>query len=252
MNFIKDDKVMMFKILNVGEHSYQCKLIENWGLDIDGELLFTELTRKKSRIKPNKMLKIGSMHPLRIIDEESELLSLTKVQIEIDEIKECQNRYNKYRILDSILRGISCKFDEDMQSLYQHIILPILDIDTTPLDILIESNFTNLDVSDEIKDKLEYDVADRVLKKDVKINCQLKIKCYHENGINLIIEALKDGHKKGMKIYIETAPIYILSYQTRDEDMGKQLIEDSIQKIKAKIEAFNGQINVGTINVQSV
>ena len=36
MNFIKDDKVMMFKILNVGEHSYQCKLIENWGLDIDG------------------------------------------------------------------------------------------------------------------------------------------------------------------------------------------------------------------------
>lgn len=252
MNFIKDDKVMMFKIISVNQHSYQCKLIENWGLDIDGELLFTELTRKKTRIKPNKILKIDSIQPLRIVDERSELLNLTKVQIEDDEIKECQNRYNNYRILDSILRGISCKFDEDMQSLYQHIILPILDINTTPLDTLIETNFTELDISNEIKDKLIDDVTNRVLKKDVKIYCELKIKCYHQNGINNIIEALTDGHKKGMKIYIEAAPIYILSYQTKDIDLGKQLIEDSIHKIKTKIESLNGHIDIGTINYQGV
>ncbi len=248
----KEDTVVMCKITSVNAYGYGCKLIECWGYDLDGELLFTDITKKKLRIKPNKIFSIGKILPLRIINKTEQIISLSKVQIDKDETSECTARFTKYRNLDSILQGISHKYHKDIQDLYTTIVYPILNDDTAPLDILIESierDFDNLIEDHDISIKLHDDIIDRFLKKKVKMTCKIKLISYDINGVNVIKEALAYGAQPSLSIYLDSPPNYVICYETKDQDFGREYIGKTTEKIKEKMLELGGSVVIGEIEV---
>ncbi len=249
----REGKVVMCQVTSVKDFGYECQLLENWGYNLEGELLFTEITRKRRlRCKPNRLLSIGKTLPLRITDVMDDLISLTKIQIDREEIEQCEERYDKYRTLDTIMRGISYTMEKDIDELYINIVRPLLQEERTPLDILIdtiEQDFVNIDCDLKVRGKLKEDIKAKVLNKKVKMYVTIKMTCFEPDGVNRIKSALKQGQNDSLTIYLDSAPNYVISIDTKDQETGKVLIQDSIEKIKDSITKNGGQIDVSPLKV---
>ncbi len=250
---VKEGKVVMCKVTSIKDYGYQCQLLENWGYNIEGELLFTEITRKKLRFKPDKLLSIGKTLPLRITDMIDDIVILSKIQIDNEEIEECQERYMKYRILDNIIHGVAYNLQKDLEELYENMIRPLIQEEKTPLDILLESidrDFDNFyQRNDLIKDKLKEDLRTKVLQKNVKLQAHIELKCYTKDGINAIKNSLRQGINDNIHIYLDSAPNYVITYETKDQNHGRQIIKETIYKIKQKIVENGGTLMEKNIEV---
>ncbi len=245
------DKVVMCKVMSAGEFGFSCQILENWGYDIEGELFFTEITRKKLRIKPNKLLSLGKTIPLRISGMDKELVILSKIQIDKEEREQCQERFQKYKTLDNIIHGISYKLDMELEELYEMIGRPLIDNVRYPLDIYEESidrNFDGLIDDEKVRDKLAEELRVK-LRKKVKMVCELVLKCHNRQGINAIKDSLKEGQHNHLTIYMDSPPVYVITHETKDVDDGRKLIETASKQILFKLELLGGMGNVGDIKI---
>lgn len=248
----KENSIVMCKITSINDYSYGCKLIENWGYELNGEILFTDITNKKMRVKPEKFFTINKILPLRIIHKTDKIISLSKIQIDKDENAACTEKFTKYRILDSILQGITHIYNKDINDLYNTIIYPILNDTETPLDTLINSidrNFDNMIEDELIVIKLRNDINDKFLKTKVKMICKLKLTSNAMNGVNIIKEALTYGAQSSLSIYLDSPPNYIITYETKDQDYGRKYIGTTVEKIRDKMLELGGMITVGEIEI---
>lgn len=251
---IQDNNVVMCRVISFSEFAYQCEILENYtDEELDAELYFKDLTRKKRlRVKPQSILQINKILPLRISDTDDQVITLSKLQISDEEINECEERYAKYKTLNNILNGIAHTLDKDLQKMYDDFIIPILNEKRTPLDILVESidrDFDDVIKDDKIKEKLKEDLTEKVIKKKVKLVQKMRINCFTPDGINTIKSALKTGEADDLNIYLDTPPYYVISYETKDIDYGRKYIKQSVEKIKQSIMENGGEIKLEDIHI---
>jgi len=259
-NLKTEGKIVMCKVTSITEYSYECNLLENWGLPLIGELQFTQLTRKKRlKVKPEKILSIGKILPLRIIDNDN-VISLSKIQIDNEEIKECEDRYNKYKQLDNIMHGISYKYDKKLDEIYNNFVYPFFsneDEDEKPLlDIYVESINNNKydtlfesNIDKDIAEKIREELINKIIKKTYKLSQEIKLKCFTIEGINVIKKALLNSKKDDINMYLDTPPSYILTYETQDIENGKKYLEENVKNIEKYMKDNGGIIEISDIKI---
>lgn len=276
--FPQIDSVMMCKVAQVNEYGVRCEILENWGNNLEGELLFSQLTRKKLRTKPSKFINIGKIMPLKVIDinEDNNHISLSKIDVDEEDKKFCEEKYTKYKTLYNILYTISNKIDKKISMLYNTIINPLFNLDDEdsdsdddsesqifekkwkhPLDILIEmmeeyNGFDKLNLNCEanILSELEETIKSKIQPKSVKIVKTLILNCYTLDGIGVIKNALlkgeKEAEKLGLKveIYLDAPPRYMITCETFDIDRDNLLVQQICEKIRESIVENGGEFRL--------
>merc|ERR1711970_1548712 len=104
----------------------------------------------------------------------------------------------------------------------------------------------NLDEKE--KEIVVNEVRRRLTPQAVKIRSDIEVSCYEYEGIDAVKRALKAGlscctEDSQIKCNLIAPPIYVFTMTTLEKTEGLDLLNVSIEKVKASIEAAGGTFN---------
>ncbi|CAO3673646.1 unnamed protein product [Rhizopus stolonifer] len=244
--FPKVDDVVMVNVRQIADMGAYVKLLE-YG-DREGMILLSELSRRRIR-SVQKLIRVGRDEVVVVlrVDEEKGYIDLSKRRVTPEDIIKCEEKYKKSKQVHSILRHVAEKNDIALQTLYETIGWPLYKkfghaYDAFKVAILdTESIFGGMDISKELLDELLSIIKRRMTPQPVKIRAQLDVRCTGIDGVNAIKNALKAGEEAGsedvpVKITYLAAPLYVVTVDSLDKELGFETIEKSIDAIKTTLD----------------
>ncbi len=111
------------------------------------------------------------------------------------------------------------------------------------------SVFEGMDLDPVIRSELMSNISKRMTPKPVKIRSDLELTCYTYEGINAIKAALRAGEEVSteavpIKIRLVAPPLYVMSTTSTDKTSAIELMGKAIEKIRAKMAEYEGNMNV--------
>jgi translation initiation factor 2 subunit 1 len=193
-------------------------------------------------------LKVGKQYVTKVlsIDEDKKQVNLSIKRVSKADEKEKLNQYKREQRAENILNQIANYLNKNLDEAYEKV------------GFLLQEKFGDLSVAfDEISKnykilyKLNIDskwkdaiinVLNRIfVGKKVLLKAELDIRCYAENGINLIKDALSELEKNGFVVKYISAPKYIVEIETNEpKKMEKRMVE-SLEKLVKFIKDKNGE-----------
>jgi translation initiation factor 2 subunit 1 len=193
-------------------------------------------------------LKVGKQYVTKVlsIDEDKKQVNLSIKRVSKADEKEKLNQYKREQRAENILNQIANYLNKNLDEAYEKV------------GFLLQEKFGDLYVAfDEISknykilDKLNIDskwkdaiinVLNKIfVGKKVLLKAELDIRCYAENGINLIKDALSELEKNGFVVKYISAPKYIVEIETNEpKKMEKRMVE-SLEKLVKFIKDKNGE-----------
>ncbi|KAG1447588.1 hypothetical protein G6F56_009213 [Rhizopus delemar] len=244
--FPKVDDVVMVNVRQIADMGAYVKLLE-YG-DREGMILLSELSRRRIR-SVQKLIRVGRDEVVVVlrVDEEKGYIDLSKRRVTPEDIIKCEEKYKKSKQVHSILRHVAEKNDIALQTLYETIGWPLYKkfghaYDAFKVAILdTEAIFGGMDISKELLDELLSIIKRRMTPQPVKIRAQLDVRCTGIDGVNAIKNALKAGEEAGseevpVKITYLAAPLYVVTVDALDKELGFETIEKSIEAIKTTLD----------------
>lgn len=78
-----------------------------------------------------------------------------------------------------------------------------------------------------------------------KVRADIEVTCFGYDGIDAVKEALRTAEANNttdnqIRVKLVAPPLYVLTSQCLDKNMGIQLLEEAIERITAKIKESNG------------
>uniref|UniRef100_M8BTU8 Eukaryotic translation initiation factor 2 subunit alpha n=1 Tax=Aegilops tauschii TaxID=37682 RepID=M8BTU8_AEGTA len=177
--------------------------------NIEGMILFSELSRRRIR-SISSLIKVGRQEPSMVlrVDRDKGYIDLSKRRVSEEEAATCEDRYNKSKLVHSIMRHAADTLGVDLEPLYQRIAWPLYRryghafeafklIVTDPdgvLDVLTyEETVVGPDgeevtkvvpaVTPEVKDALVKNIRRRMTPQPLKIRADVEMKCFQFDGV---------------------------------------------------------------------
>jgi len=229
--------------------------------NLNGSLAFSELSNKRLRQTPHKILKVGQcvvLHVLRV-DQKKAYVDLSRNNITPKDKEHCEQNFNKCKVMQSILSHVGSTLHISLEDLYKKIVWPLYHADHTeevghPLETFKKAEsdpsvLSQLDITPEVKAALLKGISHRLGVHEVKVQALLEVTCFAEEGIDAIIRALTAGEQIGtkeepIKIVSQAAPLYVMTTTTLVPEQGIALLAKAIAATKAEIEARHGGVTV--------
>uniref|UniRef100_A0A0E0LQ44 S1 motif domain-containing protein n=1 Tax=Oryza punctata TaxID=4537 RepID=A0A0E0LQ44_ORYPU len=244
--------------------------------NIEGMILYSELSRRRIRSIPS-LIKVGRQEPAVVlrVDRDKGYIDLSKRRVSHHDALTCEDRYNKSKLVHSIMRHLADTLDLDLELLYHRIAWPlyrnyghafdafkliVADPHATILDSLTydltetgpdgqEVTKTLPAVTPEIKDALIKNIRRRMTPQPLKIRADIDMKCFQYDGVLHIKEAMRKAEAAGnndcpVKIKLVAAPLYVLSTETLDKDQGISVLNNAIKACGETIEKHKGKLVV--------
>ena len=100
------DMAVMIQVKSIGEMCAYVSLLEY--NNIEGMILLSELSRRRIR-SINSLIKVGRIEPVMVlhVDEEKGYVNLSKRRVSEEDIQICEDRYNKSKLVHSIMRHVA-------------------------------------------------------------------------------------------------------------------------------------------------
>jgi len=169
----------------------------------------------------------------------------------------CEERYNKGKMVHSIMRHVAEKTNTPLETLYSTIGWPLNrkyghSIDAFKLSI------TNPEVWDGIefpsaaaKAELQSYIGKRLMPQPTKVRADIEVTCFGYDGIDAIKEALRKAEAKKtkdtqVKVKLVSPPLYVLTSQCLDKNEGISILEEAIKEVEECIKANDG----GALNIR--
>lgn len=94
--------------------------------NIDGMILLSELSRRRIR-SIQKLIRVGRNEVVVVlrVDKEKGYIDLSKRRVSAEDIVKCEERFNKGKMVASIMRHVAEKTKTPMETLYQDIGWPL-------------------------------------------------------------------------------------------------------------------------------
>ncbi len=94
--------------------------------NIDGMILLSELSRRRIR-SIQKLIRVGRNEVVVVlrVDKEKGYIDLSKRRVSPEDIVRCEERYNKSKIVHSIMRHVAEKVQVPIEELYETIGWPL-------------------------------------------------------------------------------------------------------------------------------
>lgn len=100
------DMAVMIQVKNIADMGAYVSLLEY--NNIEGMILFSELSRRRIR-SISSLIKVGRIEPVMVlrVDNERGYIDLSKRRVSEEDIQTCEERYNKSKLVHSIMRHVA-------------------------------------------------------------------------------------------------------------------------------------------------
>ncbi|CAH8356386.1 unnamed protein product [Eruca vesicaria subsp. sativa] len=178
----------------------------------EGMIQKTELSRRFIRRSINSLIKVGKIEPLIVlsVDKERGYINLTKRKGKVTEedIQTCEERYNKSKLVHSIMRHVAETLSLDLEDLYVNIGWPlyrkyghafeafkvlVTDPDSVLGSLTREIKEVGPDgqevtkvvpaVTQQVKEALVKHIRRRMTQQPMKIRAYIELTCFHLDGV---------------------------------------------------------------------
>ncbi|KAF2213157.1 hypothetical protein CERZMDRAFT_67397 [Cercospora zeae-maydis SCOH1-5] len=248
------DSFVMVNVKQIAEMGAYVKLLEYD--NIDGMILLSELSRRRIR-SIQKLIRVGRNEVVVVlrVDKEKGYIDLSKRRVSPEDIVKCEERYNKSKMVHSIMRHVAEKTNTPIEELYQDIGWPLNKKYGHAVDAF-KLSITNPDVwkevtfkSDVIKDELVSYISKRLTPQPTKVRADIEVTCFGYEGIDAVKAALRVAEAKNtaetqVKVRLVSPPLYVLTSQTIDKNNGIEVLNEAIKDITAHITAAGGSCSV--------
>ncbi|KAH7658287.1 translation initiation factor 2 subunit 1 protein [Dioscorea alata] len=267
------DMAVMIQVKNIADMGAYVSLLEY--NNIEGMILFSELSRRRIR-SVSSLIKVGRQEPVMVlrVDREKGYIDLSKRRVSEEDIQACEERYNKSKLVHSIMRHVAETMGLDLEDLYIHVGWPLYRqyihafeafklIVTDPDSILDKLTREVKEVgpdgqevtkvvpamTPEVKDALVKNIRRRMTPQPLKIRADIEMKCFQFDGVLHIKEAMKKAEATGnedcpVKIKLVAPPLYVLTTQTLDKEQGISVLSNAIKACTEAIEFHKGKLLV--------
>eukprot|EP00249_Psilotum_nudum_P006209 c19545_g1_i1 orf=129-1244(+) len=267
------DEAVMVQVKNIAEMGAYVSLLEY--NNIEGMILLSELSRRRIR-SISSLIKVGRQEPVMVlrVDKEKGYIDLSKRRVSEEDVQACEERFNKSKLVHSIMRHVADTLDVDLEDLYIHVGWPlyrkyghafeafkliVTDPDSVLSSLTREVKETGPDgqeitkivpaMPEKVKISLIKNIRRRMTPQPLKIRADIELKCFQYDGVLHIKEAMRKAEAAGseecpVKIKLVAPPLYVLTTQTLDKDQGIAVLEDSIKSCTKEIEKHKGKLTV--------
>lgn len=255
--FPEVDDVVMVNVRSIQEMGAYVNLLEYD--NIEGMILLSELSRRRIR-SINKLIRVGRNECVVVlrVDKDKGYIDLSKRRVSGEEIKKCEEKYNKAKTVHSILRHVADQQKYDLNKLYEETVWkleklyggPSSSLDAMKMGITDQPNiFDCFEIEGKLKEALIDNIRRRLTPQPVKIRTDLSVSCYAYEGINAVKAALNAGLAMStealpISIALIAPPTYTMSVTSLDKDQGIKLLEDATADIEKVITSKKGELKV--------
>lgn len=108
------DMAVMIQVNNIADMGAYVSLLEY--NNIEGMILFSELSRRRIR-SVSSLIKVGRIEPVMVlrVDKEKGYIDLSKRRVSEEDIQACEERYNKSKLVHSIMRHVAETMQLDLE-----------------------------------------------------------------------------------------------------------------------------------------
>lgn len=108
------DDVVMVQVKNVAEMGAYVSLLEY--NNIEGMILLSELSRRRIR-SISSLIRVGRQEPVTVVrvDKQKGYIDLSKRRVSEEEAAACEERYNKSKMVHSIMRHVAETENVDLE-----------------------------------------------------------------------------------------------------------------------------------------
>lgn len=164
----------------------------------------------------------------------------------------CEERYNKGKMVHSIMRHVAEKTSTPLETLYETIGWPLNRryghaIDAfkisiaNPDDVWSGLNFP----SEAVRTELLGYIGKRLTPAPTKVRADIEVTCFGYDGIDAIRAALKRAEETSSKdvavrVKLVSPPLYVLTSQCIDKAQGIAKLDEAIRDVETAIGAYDG------------
>ncbi|RWW27275.1 hypothetical protein GW17_00008308 [Ensete ventricosum] len=211
------DMAVMIQVKNIADMGAYVSLLEY--NNIEGMILFSELSRRRIR-SVSSLIKVGRQEPVMVlrVDRDKGYIDLSKRRVSEEDIQACEERYNKSKLVHSIMRHVAETLDLDLEELYIHIGWPLYRKYGHAFEVVPA-------VTPEVKDALVKNIRRRMTPQPLKIRADIEMKCFQFDGvlhIKLLAEHMAKLQSANNEIDGDEG-----SEEEEDTGMGEMDVEDS-------------------------
>lgn len=248
------DEFVMVNVKQIAEMGAYVKLLEYD--NIDGMILLSELSRRRIR-SIQKLIRVGRNEVVVVlrVDKEKGYIDLSKRRVSPEDIVKCEERYNKGKMVHSIMRHVAEKTSTPIDTLYQSIAWPLNKKFGHAIDAF-KLSITNPDVwqdvtfpNDVVKEELQSYIGKRLTPQPTKVRADVEVTCFGYEGIDAVKAALRTAESRNteetqVKVKLVSPPLYVLTSTCLDKSHGITRLEEAIVDIRTSIESAGGSLIV--------
>ncbi|KAI0175909.1 translation initiation factor 2, alpha subunit [Hypoxylon sp. FL1284] len=246
------DSFVMVNVKQIADMGAYVKLLEYD--NIDGMILLSELSRRRIR-SIQKLIRVGRNEVVVVlrVDKEKGYIDLSKRRVSPEDIVKCEERYNKSKMVHSIMRHVAEKTQTPIETLYESIAWPLNKRFGHSIDAF-KLSITNPDVwndivfpSDPVADELKSYIGKRLTPQPTKVRADIEVTCFEYEGIDAVKAALRTAEARNtednqVKVRLVSPPLYVLTSTCLDKNVGIQRLEEAIIDIRNSITSSGGQL----------
>lgn len=169
----------MVNVKQIAEMGAYVKLLEYD--NIDGMILLSELSRRRIR-SIQKLIRVGRNEVVVVlrVDKDKGYIDLSKRRVSPEDIVKCEERYNKSKMVHSIMRHVAEKTQTPIEELYQTIGWPLNkkyghSIDAFKLSITNPEVWNDVSFpNDVVKEELQSYIGKRLTPQPTKVRSDIE------------------------------------------------------------------------------
>ncbi|KAI0890439.1 translation initiation factor 2, alpha subunit [Annulohypoxylon maeteangense] len=248
------DSFVMVNVKQIADMGAYVKLLEYD--NIDGMILLSELSRRRIR-SIQKLIRVGRNEVVVVlrVDKEKGYIDLSKRRVSPEDIVKCEERYNKSKMVHSIMRHVAEKTLVPIETLYESIGWPLNKKYGHSIDAF-KLSITNPDVwsditfpSEAVAEELKSYIGKRLTPQPTKVRADIEVTCFEYDGIDAVKAALRTAEAQNtaeiqVKVRLVSPPLYVLTSTCLDKSIGIQRLEEAIVDIRSSITSAGGQLVV--------
>ncbi|RJE16838.1 Translation initiation factor 2, partial [Aspergillus sclerotialis] len=99
--------------------------------------------------------------------------------------------------------------------------------------------------SDAVRKELMLYISKKLTPSPTKVRADIEVTCFGYDGIDAVKDALRTAEEANtddsqIRVKLVAPPLYVLTSQCLDKNLGLRMLEDAIQRINKKIKESGG------------
>lgn len=254
----------MVQVKSIAEMGAYVSLLEYNG--IEGMILLSELSRRRIR-SITKLIKVGRQEPVMVlrVDKEKGYIDLSKRRVGAEDIQACEERFNRSKMVHSIMRHVAETTGQNLEELYSKIAWPLYKLyghafeafkvmsqDPEPLFAKLQEVNGGEPIAvltDDVREALMKNIKRRLTPQPLKIRADVDMTCYAYDGVLHIQEAMRTAQTAStddcpVKVKLVAPPLYVLTTSTLDKNKGIEVLNQAIELCQAALVQRKGAFKV--------